>query len=215
MKIRYLGHSCFELTARSGIKVLTDPYRGVGYELPNGLFADVITVSHGHFDHNYVGGVKAANVVTASEKFEKDGVEIVGIDTYHDPKQGALRGKNIIYKIKMDGIEVCHFGDLGEVYRDDLAKKIGSPDVVLIPVGGTYTIDWQEAKEYADKLSVRLVIPMHFKPKDGTLDIAEIEYFIDQYKSEEIVVCPRGEIDLSKQDLNGRKKQILYMERAK
>ena len=215
MKIRYLGHSCFELTAKNGVKVLTDPYRGVGYELPHGLSADVITISHGHFDHNYIDGVKAVNVVATSERFEKDGVEIVGLDTYHDPKQGALRGKNIIYKIKMDGMEICHFGDLGEAYRDDFSKKIGSPDVLLIPVGGTYTIDWREAKEYADKLSVKLIVPMHFKPKDGTLDIAEIEYFINQYQSEEVVACPCGEIDLSQQDLNESKKQILYMERIK
>ena len=101
MQVRYLGHACFEFTSNNGQKIITDPYTKVGYELPLGLFADVLTVSHAHFDHNFTQGVNAKAILNEAKAYHVDGIEVVGIDSYHDPKKGALSGKNIIYKRKL------------------------------------------------------------------------------------------------------------------
>ena len=167
MKIVYLGHSCFKLIFKNGTAVITDPYTKVGYELPS-VKADVVTISHGHFDHNYLAAVSDYRLVASeSKKYTYAGIEIEGIESFHDPKQGALRGGNVIFKIRGDGLTVCHFGDIGESYSDELARRIGQVDVLLLPIGGKYTIDADEAKEYVEKLGVKLVIPMHYRPKDG------------------------------------------------
>lgn len=214
MKIEYLGHSCFILTSESGVRVLTDPYTKVGYELPSGLKADIVTVSHGHFDHNYTKALcNQPIVLDKTDSFAWGGVEIYGEDSFHDPKQGALRGKNILFKIKMDGITVCHFGDLGEVYDKELAKKVQA-DVWLIPVGGTYTIDPAQAKEYIENCAPKLVIPMHYRPNDGSLDILSAGAFLENCPWE-ITECKQGEYFLQKEDLQRQNTQILYMERKK
>ena len=214
MKIEYLGHSCFLLTAENGVRVLTDPYTKVGYELPKGLQADIITVSHGHFDHNYTSAVcNPASIVDTVEGYAQSGVEIHGEESFHDPKQGALRGKNIIFKITMDGITFCHFGDLGEGYSEAFKPKLQA-DVWLIPVGGTYTIDPAQAKEYIENCKPKLVIPMHYKPLDGALDIQPSSTFLNECPWE-ITECKNGEFFLKKEDLPKKSAQILYMERKK
>ncbi len=207
MKIRYLGHSCFEITCNSGKKIITDPYRGVGYELPQGLCADIVTVSHGHFDHAYTQGVHARQIVDSSAGYADEGVTITGIDSYHDGKQGVLRGNNIIFKINADGVTLCHMGDIGEEYSSALMKKIGEVDILLLPVGGTYTVDAQGAKRYVDGIQPKAVIPMHYRPKDGSLDIADCASFLKLFDGECVLRCG-NEVEIT--DFTHG---ILYMER--
>jgi L-ascorbate metabolism protein UlaG (beta-lactamase superfamily) len=178
MKIEYLGHSCFRITDEKGVSLLTDPYSGVGYELPPRLCADILTVSHGHFDHNATHLVKAEKVINAVGMYETNGVKVVGIPSYHDEKYGALRGENIVFKWEMDGLTICHFGDLGEPCNASLVEKIGKTDILLIPVGGRYTIDAKGAKQFVDAIAPNIVIPMHYKPADGTIDITDAEEFL-------------------------------------
>lgn len=216
MKIEYYGHSCFRLTSENGVRIVTDPYTKVGYELPHDLNADIVTISHGHFDHNYEAAVKGSPVIVRQAgKYSGNGVEIVGADSWHDPVQGALRGKNVIYKIKSDGVTFCHFGDLGESYSKDLAEKLLGADVWLIPVGGTYTIDAAQAKEYIEKLSPKLVIPMHYRPSDGSLDVAGIDAFLSLMDKKDVIECKTGEYFLTEKDLQNEKTKILYMERKR
>ncbi len=210
MKIRYLGHSCFELISRSGITVITDPYTDVGYELPSGLAADIITVSHGHFDHAYVQAVRAKHILASSEKYSSNGVEIYGVECYHDPKRGALRGKNIAFIIKMDGCTACHLGDVGEECSEALAEKIGKVDILMLPIGGTYTVDAMGAKKYIDAIMPRAVIPMHYKPADGSLDITDEKPFLSLYTMEEIHCVSNGTVELA-ENASG----IIFMERVK
>ena len=210
MKVRYLGHSCFEFTSNDGVKVITDPYVNVGYSLPNGLEADILTLSHGHFDHNYAQAVACDNLITQAGTFIFNGVKIEGIKTFHDPKQGALRGENIVYKITMDGITVCHLGDIGEECSLALVKKIGKTDVLCIPIGGTYTVDAMGAKRYADMLAPNVIIPMHYKPKDGALDIANETPFLNLYEKKNITRIRGGEVQI-----DGQACGIIFMERVK
>lgn len=209
MEIRYLGHSCFVLIDKNGKTVLTDPYTKVGYELPSGLSVDVVTASHAHFDHKYLDGISYTRLI--DEAGQQD-VNIIGIESYHDPKQGALRGKNVIYKITVDGIIVCHLGDLGEVVYPEMIEKIGKVDVLLIPVGGTYTINAAQAKAYVDALQPKAVIPMHYRPLDGVLDIESADGFLKLFNEQEIERISSG---ITQYDLNADRKRILYMERVK
>lgn len=212
MKIVYLGHSCFQITFENGVKLLTDPYTKVGYELPK-VNADVVTVSHGHFDHNYLAAAYGYRLIADEAKqYAYAGIEIEGIESFHDSKQGALRGNNVIFKIRGDGVTVCHLGDLGESYSEELAKRIGKIDVLLLPIGGTYTIDADEAKEYVEKLGVKVVIPMHYRPKDGGLDIDGSARFLDLFDKSQIL--PQGnQAEITQEDFTKEKKSILYMER--
>ena len=186
MKIEYLGHSCFLLTTSAGQTVLTDPYTGVGYELPANITADIVTVSHGHFDHNYVAAVQnKATILTETGKQVVDGIVFEGIASDHDPARGTLRGKNTIFKMQADGITLCHLGDLGEPLNNSLVEKIGKVDILFIPVGGNYTIDAVEAKRYVDAIAPKTVIPMHYRPIDGSIDIATETAFLRLYESYE------------------------------
>ena len=209
MQVRYLGHSCFEFINKNGQRIITDPYTGVGYELPLDLYADVLTLSHAHFDHNFVQAVKSKVVLNQAKTYNIDGIEVIGIESYHDPKLGTLRGKNIIYKIIVDGITLCHMGDIGEECSKQLVEQIGKVDVLLIPVGGTYTVDALGAKKYIDKIAPKTVIPMHYKPLDGALDIAGIQPFLELFKGQEIKKITSGLMEI-----NANTSGIIYMERV-
>ena len=210
MKIRYLGHACFEITSNKGLKVITDPYTKVGYELPEGLSSDILTVSHGHFDHNFTSAVAFRFLLDEAKTYSFEGLEFKGISSFHDPKQGALRGSNIIYKMQIDGLTLCHMGDIGEECSENLASEIGEVDVLFIPVGGTYTVDALGAKKYIDRLQPKIVIPMHYKPEDGILDIAPIHTFLNLYSSNDIEVMQDGVLEINEQT-----RGIFYLERAK
>ena len=214
MQITYYGHSCFCLTSSSGVTVLTDPFTRVGYEMPKGLKADVVTVSHAHFDHNYTAGVQTARIISKTGKYTEKDVEIVGFSTYHDEKKGALRGENTVFIIKMDGLIVCHFGDVGEPYSEKFAKACKGADVFLLPVGGTYTVNAAQAKEYVDELRPKRVIPMHFKPSDGALDIEGVEGFLRLFEEKDIVRIQEGSVALSAERVNGGF-GVIYLERVK
>ncbi len=215
MKITYLGHSCFLLQSNAGKTLLTDPYTGVGYELPNGLSADTVTISHQHFDHNYLSAVAAGEVFDSAGTYETNGFIIVGEECYHDEKQGALRGKNILFKITIDGLTICHLGDLGEEVSEEMLSKIGRVDILLVPVGGRYTIDAAGAKAYVAAAKPKIAIPMHYLPQDGALDIQTEEAFLSGYEVE----IPENtcEITVNKEDLeaNGKQTRVIFLRRKR
>lgn len=179
MKIKWLGHSCFLLTSTSGIRVLTDPFDGtVGYALPS-VEVDIVTTSHDHFDHNYVKTVKGSFVhMSKPGKSVKDGVEITGVAAFHDEVNGAKRGKSIIYKFTMDGVNVCHCGDLGHIPSPEQVDEIGRVDVLLVPVGGTYTVDAAGACEVVKLLKPSVIIPMHYKTEALGFPIDGVDKFL-------------------------------------
>lgn len=170
MKIEYLGHSCFAFEA-NGARFLTDPYTGVGYEMPPAQ-ADYVTCSHGHFDHAYLDGVRGVReVISATGVYERAGVKITGIPCFHDEVCGAKRGKNIAFLFDREGVRLCHMGDIGEPPSERLLSAVGSPDVLFIPVGGTYTVDAAGALAYIRAIRPRVAVAMHFSSPGCTLDI--------------------------------------------
>lgn len=218
MKIKWLGHSSFLLTESTGITVLTDPFdpKMVGYEF-NAPSVDIVTVSHGHADHNYLEGVGSKKqVYDAAGKFEYEGrVHVTGIQSFHDDADGAKRGENIIYKFGMDGVNICHMGDIGEPCSPELIERLLPVDVLMIPVGGNYTVDAELAKEYVDRLMPQIVIPMHYKLKHCELDIDKVEPFIRMFEGE-YVEEDVNELELDRIDFDENSDtRLVIMKRTK
>ena len=163
VEIQYLGHSAFRIKGKSCV-VVTDPYGAQAGKLPAGVTANIVTVSHDHFDHNEVKSVAGSPfVVNGPGEYEVGGVSIVGIPTWHDDQEGAQRGENTAYVIEMDGLRLVHLGDLGHKLAQDQLEQMGAIDVVMIPVGGVYTLDAKEAAGVVKQVDPWVVIPMHYQ----------------------------------------------------
>jgi L-ascorbate metabolism protein UlaG (beta-lactamase superfamily) len=171
MTITYHGHSCFKLRGKNG-SVVTDPYDDyIGFSLPS-LSADLVTVSHDHKDHNQAGKIsgtaRRANPFIINElgEYEVGGISVFGVKSFHDEKKGEERGVNSIFTIAIDGIRVCHLGDLGHELTEEQVNDIGIIDVLLVPVGGTFTINSKLAVAVTRALEPSFVIPMHYNTPD-------------------------------------------------
>lgn len=186
MEIKWIGHSSFLLTDSKGRKLLTDPFDDtLGYTIFNGD-CDVVTVSHQHFDHNYIDKVKdKAEILNKVGFFNLCDIPIEGIHSYHDDVHGSKRGDNIIYIIEMDGYRICHLGDLGHMLTEKDIEELGRVDVLLIPVGGNFTIDGKQAAELAVKIHPHIIIPMHYKTPNLSLPIDGAETFLKHMKNGE------------------------------
>ncbi len=166
MEIDWFGHACFRLRSREGT-VVTDPYSkeiGLSFARPR---ADIVTISHDHPGHNNASGVKGEpRVLTGPGEYEIRNIFITGIQTWHDKKGGKERGANTVYIVEMDGLTICHLGDLGHVPTQTQAEALGNIDVLLIPVGGVSTINASDASEIVSLVEPQIVIPMHHQLPD-------------------------------------------------
>ena len=176
MIIQWIGHSSFHI--RGSKTIITDPYEGIGLDFPE-LKADIVTVSHGHHDHNAVQMVAGEPAVVADAGIRRVGnVSVAGYNTYHDEEKGAKRGRNVIYVINMDGIKIAHLGDLGCMPDDSIMGAITGVDVLLIPIGGNYTIDGKTAAKIVAEVKPRTVIPMHYKTPGLQVNVSGNEEFL-------------------------------------
>jgi L-ascorbate metabolism protein UlaG (beta-lactamase superfamily) len=166
MKIKWLGHATFLITSDDGIRIITDPYKaGMGMQYGDITeSAEIVSVSHGHGDHNNVAAVQGnPEVVDEVGSVEKKGIKIKGILTHHDDAGGSKRGNNIVFCFNIDNMNVCHLGDLGHPLSDKQAADIGEVDIVMVPVGGNFTIDAGVATDVINMLKARVVLPMHYQ----------------------------------------------------
>jgi L-ascorbate metabolism protein UlaG (beta-lactamase superfamily) len=164
MDITYLGHSSYRIKTRTAT-IITDPFdsKMVGFNYPS-VDAEIVTVSHDHKDHNNtikVNGVR--KTIQGPGEYEVGGVSIIGYPSFHDGKKGEERGKNTIFVFEAEGLKIAHLGDLGHMLSDDLVGEMGSIDILMIPVGGTYTIGPKEAVEVSSKIDPYFILPMHYK----------------------------------------------------
>jgi len=199
-QIIWHGHACFEIT--DDLTIVTDPHDGksIGIETPM-VKGDIILVSHDHYDHNSVRTVekKDSVVVRDAGKKKVKGVEIEGIESFHDEVKGAKRGKNIIFKFKVDDITFCHLGDLGHIPDKEILDKIGEVDILFIPVGGVYTLDADSAWETANLIKSKIIVPMHYKIQGLSLPISDVDPFLAKNKFK--VIHVGNQIDIEKEDL--------------
>jgi L-ascorbate metabolism protein UlaG (beta-lactamase superfamily) len=180
MEIDWFGHSCFRIRTRE-VTVVNDPYeKSIGLNFPRPR-ADLVTVSHNHQGHDYAEGVRGeAKVISGPGEYEIRGVFITGVQTFHDKKNGKDRGKNTAYVMTIDGVNICHLGDLGHVPTQTQAESFGNVDILLIPVGGVSTINASEAAEVVALFEPQIVIPMHYKVPDLAYKLDSVDKFIKE-----------------------------------
>jgi L-ascorbate metabolism protein UlaG (beta-lactamase superfamily) len=204
MKVKWVGHACFLLTSEAGVRILTDPYTpgafGLGYR-PPAETADIVTVSHDHADHNNTAAVKGKPEVVRGEGVHKvKGVEIKGVSTSHDEASGSQRGPNTVFCFTLDGVRVCHLGDLGHDLATGSLAEIGPVDVLMIPVGGNFTIDANIAGRVADRIAPKVVIPMHFQnERCRDFPVAGVDDF--RKKRQRVRTVDGSEVEIKKDEL--------------
>jgi len=185
MDITYLGHSSFRLKFKS-VALITDPFdpEMVGISYPK-VSADIVTVSHEHQDHSksdLVSEVK--KVISGPGEYEIQGASIIGFSTFHDDTNGAERGENTIYLIEAEGLRFLHLGDLGHKLSENLLEEIGEIDVLMVPVGGTFTLDARGAVEVVQSVGAKVAIPMHYfvsgMNKEAFAGLSPVDDFLSQ-----------------------------------
>lgn len=203
MDIKWFGQSCFMITSENGVKVLTDPFnKMLGYKLPE-IEANIVSTSHDHSDHNNIDAVKS-NFVHINEpgEFSEYGIEIKGVETFHDKFSGSKRGKNTVYNFKIDEINICHCGDLGHILTSNQIEEIGKVDILLLPVGGLATINAFDATQVMKQLNPTIVIPMHYRTK-ALGPIGYVFGKVDKFISVSgLKVKEYAELELNKANIN-------------
>jgi len=197
--IDWLGHSCFRIKGSHGV-IITDPFPpDLGYSLGKPT-ARIVTVSHQHPSHSYVQGVGGEpRVVKGPGEYEIGDVLILGIATFHDAVGGKNKGKNTVYLMEVDGMSICHLGDLGHVLNAEQVEEIDDVDVLLLPVGGVSTLNAPMAAEVIRRLEPKVVIPMHYKTPAISRRLGTIDEFLKEMGVEQIESKPK--LSLTKSNL--------------
>ncbi len=191
MEITWYGYSCFRLKGKN-TTVITDPFTpDLGYSFEK-QSARIVTVSHGHANHTYSQAVAGdPKVVNRPGEYEIGGILIIGISTFHDAENGALHGKNNVYAIEVDDVNICHLGDLGQSLNSNQIEELGNVDVLLIPVGGGSTITGSQAAALCRSIEPRIVIPMHYKTLTLTRELDGVDKFLKEMGITEIASQPK------------------------
>jgi L-ascorbate metabolism protein UlaG (beta-lactamase superfamily) len=197
--ITWLGHSCFRIRSNQAT-IITDPFPSdIGYTLGKQI-ADIVTVSHPHPSHSYDNGISGDyRLVKAPGEYEISGVLILGISTYHDSIKGQSRGKNTVYLMEVDGVAICHLGDIGHIPGDEMVEEMGNVDMLLVPVGGVSTINAAMAAEVIRKLEPKIVIPMHYKTPQTSRDLEPVDNFLKEMGQTQVE--PRPKLNFSRTNL--------------
>jgi len=197
MEITWLGHSCFLIRGKEKT-IITDPcHPDLGYRLGEPK-ADIVTVSHFHPGHSYIEGVAdEPQQIKSPGEYEIGGIFITGVATCHDDQKGELKGKNTIYVIEMDGITLCHLGDLGHPLGLHLVEELGDVDILFLPVGEVSTIPIDTAVEIVRQLEPPIVIPMHYKTEAFTGNLSLVDKFLDKMRIRELEAKPKLSITSS------------------
>lgn len=213
MEITYLGHSAFKIKTK-GVSIVCDPFspKKVGFKFTK-EDADIVTVSHNHDDHNYLEGVKNPGMVlNAPGEYEIKSISIIGVDSYHDNKKGAERGLNTIYIIESEGLRVAHLGDLGEKLSEKKLEEFMDVDILMIPVGGYYTIGPEEANEIVRSIEPNIVLPMHYKVAGMASTFDKLSTVDEYLKGSNITVEKLPKLSLKFTDL-GEEQKIILLEK--
>ena len=190
MRITWLGHACF-MVEHEGYRVVIDPFRDVPGFADVSVEADMVLCSHGHFDHAYTDGV------TLREGRENP-FTVETVDTFHDEEGGALRGKNTVHILRAGGLKLVHLGDLGHRLTQEQAEKIWDCDVLMVPVGGTYTVDHAGAVSAQVWLMPRVTIPMHYRGDDFGFDnIDTVDEFLNYFSPADVCRYDANTLDVT------------------
>jgi len=217
MEIIWYGQSCFLLKS-SSCRIVTDPYSPeCGLKLPKKLIADIVTISHEHSDHNFAEAVSSPLgtpplIIREPGEYEYGGSEIIGISTFHNSQKGNIRGKNTIFLFYLENLCICHLGDIGHLLSDAEMENLNQVDVLLIPVGGKYTVDAKKAVELINQIDPKIIVPMHFRIEGlaPSIQIDGVEAFLKELGSEN---NPLDFLRVSKDLLPAEEKKIVVLKK--
>lgn len=217
MKIKWYGHAAFQITTEKGIRIIIDPYEPGSFSgaLSYGKIedeADIVLTSHDHADHNYIKDIKGKyKHISKAGDYEIQSVKIKAIPTFHDNSVGKERGPNLTFVLAADGLSLVHTGDIGHAFDSDLLKKIGKVDILLLPVGGFFTIDAAQAAKLMTALQPGITIPMHYKTDKCGFPITPVEEFTKNQSN--VRVLKESEIEIKKDSLP-KKPEIIVLQHA-
>ena len=213
MTISWYGHSCFKITNQGGhLTIITDPFdKKIGLNPPR-CSADIITVSHDHNDHNNVKTITGVSdsgpfIVNSPGEYEIKGIGIVGCSSFHDKEE---KESNIIYSIEVDKIRICHLGDLGqEKLTDKQLEAIGQVDILMIPVGGKFTIGVKQAVKVINQVETNIIIPIHYKLPGLKINLDDVKVFLKEMglNGEPAV----DKLTIKKKDLADKEREVVIM----
>lgn len=216
MQIQYYGHSCFKITtkpagrATDDVIIFFDPFdKELGLRPPQGQ-ADIVFVSHDHSDHNNVSAIKGNPIIINTPgEYAVKGINIVGIDSFHDNVSGVERGRSTIFILEVEDLKICHLGDLGEDLSAKQIEEIDGVDILFVPVGGKYTIDGKKAAELVHKIEPHMIIPMHYKVLGSKFDIEDEKKFCMEMGN-----CPQektAKVNIKKKELEEKNMEVIIM----
>ena len=209
MYITWHGQACFKIQGKEAI-IITDPYENkIGLNMPR-LNGTIVTVSHDHYDHNNITAISGDPfVISTPGEYEVKGVFIQGLTSWHDDKEGADRGKNTIFIFETEEIKIAHLGDLGTTLSDQQLEKLEGVDILLIPVGGTYTIDGKQAATVVSQIEPRIVIPMHYKITGLNIKLQGAEPFCNEMGVKKNSI--EDKLKITKKDLPAEETKVILL----
>jgi len=218
-KISWAGQACFQISISNSknhsAQIVIDPFEEkIGLKVPR-FSADILLITHEHSDHNNVKAVKPAGttapfLISGPGEYEVKGVFIKGIPAFHDDSQGKERGKTTIYTIEAEDMKFCHLGDLGQSQlTDEQLEEIGSVDILMIPVGGVYTITGQEAQKIISQIGPKIVIPMHYQLPHLKMKLDDVKKFLKVVGKNSIVPQEKFQVKQSSLPKEGMEIVIL------
>lgn len=199
--IKWHGHACVEVKSIDGFTIVFDPHDGESIGLKKPLVkADLVLVSHNHFDHNAVEVVSKENTRVLKEMHGElviNNIVIRGFKTYHDKYEGSRRGSNTIYYVEISGYKIVHMGDLGHIPPNNIIESIRRVNLLIIPTGGTYTVDPYEAWRIIELTEPLNILPIHYWIRGLTLPLYSIEEFLPHVKRYRVVKLTSNSFNLS------------------
>jgi L-ascorbate metabolism protein UlaG (beta-lactamase superfamily) len=215
MQIIWKGQSCFQISASQGknnqVDIVIDPYsEDTGLKVPK-LKADILLVSHEHHDHNNVKAVEGNPfLIHGPGEYEVKEVFIQGIPAFHDSSSGKERGTNTIYTIEAEDLKICHLGDLGQKeLQPEQIEKIGEVDILMVPVGGTYTISAKEAVKIMSQIEPSIIIPMHYQLPKLKIKLDGIDSFFKVMGIKKLDSLPK--LSIKKKDISPEEAKIIIL----
>jgi len=215
MQIIWRGQSCFEMLSSQGknnhVNIVVDPFdEATGLRVPK-MEADILLVTHDHHDHNNVKAVGGNPfLIQGPGEYEVKGAYVQGIDSFHDESQGKERGQNTIYTIEVEDLRICHLGDLGQKeLTPEQVEKIGEVDILMIPVGGVYTISAKEAVKIMSQIEPNIVIPMHYQIPKLKVKVEGLDRFLKTMGIKKIE--PLAKLSIKKKDISLEEAKIMVL----
>ncbi len=217
MNIQWYGHAAFKITTERGTRIIVDPYQSgfsggaLSYRTIDDE-ADIVITSHNHGDHNYIDSIRGKyDHIKKQGTYEFKGVKIETLPTFHDTSSGKERGDNLLSVISTDGIKILHMGDLGHELDQKQLSKIGKVDVLLLPVGGFYTIDAQTATKVMNDIKPVVTIPMHYRTDKCSFPITTVAEFTRGKKN--VRVLPTSDVQITAETLP-KEPEIIVLQHA-